>query len=118
MKSKNVKSSGLDFRQKDFEIREKEQSETGQVFGFKEKARADQSWVNAGLMVLNKNIFDYLGDGSKMLEAELLEAVAGAGEMVTYRHDGFWSLMDTLRDKQYLEELWKSGAAPWKIWDK
>lgn len=90
---------------------------TNTVSGFKEKARADQAWVNAGFMVLNRKIFDYLGDGSEMLEAEPLEAVAKDGEMTAYRHDGFWSPMDTLRDKGYLEELWNTGKAPWKLWD-
>lgn len=90
---------------------------TNTVSGFKEKARADQAWVNAGFMVLNRKIFDYLGDGSEMLEAGPLEAVARDGEMTAYRHDGFWSPMDTLRDKGYLEELWNTGKAPWKLWD-
>lgn len=89
---------------------------TNQVKGFKEKARADQAWVNAGFMVLNRKIFDYLGDGSEMLETGPLEAVAEAGEMAAYKHEGFWSPMDTVRDKGYLEELWESGKAPWKIW--
>lgn len=89
---------------------------TNQVMGFKEKARADQAWVNAGFMVLNRKIFDYLGDGSEMLETGPLEAVAEAGEMAAYKHEGFWSPMDTVRDKGYLEELWESGKAPWKIW--
>jgi glucose-1-phosphate cytidylyltransferase len=91
--------------------------ETNQVQGFKEKARVDQAWVNAGFMVMNRRIFEYLGDGSEMLEASPLEAVAKDGEMTAYRHGGFWSPMDTLRDKVYLEELWESGKAPWKIWD-
>lgn len=91
--------------------------ETGQVMGFKEKARQDQSWVNAGFMVLDRRIFDYLGDGSEMLEAGPMENVAAAGEMMAYRHNGFWSPMDTLRDKAYLEGLWESKDAPWKIWD-
>ena len=90
---------------------------TNQVKGFKEKARADQAWVNAGFMVLNRKIFDYLGDGSEMLEAGPLEAVARDGEMTAYKHDGFWSPMDTMRDKEYLEELWETGKAPWKLWD-
>lgn len=90
---------------------------TSQVKGFKEKARADQAWVNAGFMVLNRKIFDYLGDGSEMLEAGPLEAVARDGEMTAYKHDGFWSPMDTMRDKEYLEELWETGKAPWKLWD-
>lgn len=90
---------------------------TSLVKGFKEKARADQAWVNAGFMVLNRKIFDYLGDGSEMLEAGPLEAVARDGEMTAYKHDGFWSPMDTMRDKEYLEELWETGKAPWKLWD-
>ena len=90
--------------------------ENNQVLGFKEKARADSAWVNAGFMVLNRSVFDYLGDGSEMLEAGPFEKIAGAGEMAAYKHDGFWSPMDTLRDKNYLEELWDSGQAPWKVW--
>ncbi len=90
--------------------------ETDQVEGFKEKARADQAWVNAGFMVLNRKIFDYLGDGSEMLEDGPLEAVARNGGMTAYKHEGFWSPMDTLRDKYYLEGLWESGKAPWKVW--
>lgn len=86
------------------------------VMGFKEKARADSAWVNAGFMVLNSRVFDYLGDGSQMLEAGPFEQIAGAGEMAAYKHDGFWSPMDTLRDKNYLEQLWLIGQAPWKIW--
>lgn len=89
---------------------------TNQVDGFKEKAREDQAWVNAGFMVLNKRILDYLGDGSQMLEDDPLELVARDGELMAYKHEGFWSPMDTLRDKQYLETLWESKKAPWKIW--
>ena len=90
--------------------------ETNQVKGFKEKAKADQAWVNAGFMVLNRKTFDYLGDGSEMLEAGPLETVAQDGEMTAYKHEGFWSPMDTMRDKEYLEKLWQSGQAPWKVW--
>lgn len=91
-------------------------NETNQVIGFKEKARADSAWVNAGFMVLDRKVFDYLGDGSEMLEAGPLEAIAGDGQMAAYKHDGFWSPMDTMRDKEYLEGLWSSGQAPWKVW--
>ena len=90
---------------------------TNQVDGFKEKAREDQAWVNAGFMVLNRRIFDYLGDGSQMLEDGPLGLVARDGELMAYKHEGFWSPMDTLRDKQYLETLWESKKAPWKIWN-
>lgn len=86
------------------------------VLSFKEKARRDQSWVNAGFAIFNKEVFDYIGDGTSMLEQEPYERLAKAGEMNAYRHDGFWSPMDTMRDKNYLEELWESGHAAWKIW--
>ena len=91
-------------------------ADTNQVRGFKEKARADSAWVNAGFMVLNRKIFDYLGDGSEMLEAGPLEAVAMDGEMMAYKHAGFWSPMDNVRDKEYLEKLWADGRALWKVW--
>ncbi len=88
---------------------------TRQVESFSEKARVDQSWINAGFMVMNTKIFDYLGDGNTMLEKEPFEKLSKAGEMDAYRHEGFWSPMDTLRDNEYLEGLWQSGEAPWKI---
>lgn len=91
--------------------------ETGRVSGFKEKARADQAWVNMGFMVFSSDIFSYLGDGSSMLEAEPFEAVAAAGQMMAYRHRGFWSPMDTLKDREYLESLWADKKAPWKVWE-
>lgn len=90
--------------------------EKGCVESFKEKARKDQSWVNAGFMVLNRNIFDYLGDGTTMLEDAPFERLASEGEMMAYRHDGFWSPMDNIHDRSYLETLWEKGEAPWKIW--
>lgn len=89
-------------------------SETNQVESFKEKARKDQAWVNAGFMVLNKKIFDYLGDGSTMLETEPFEKLVADGQMMAYKHNGFWSPMDTIRDREYLEQLWASGEAPWR----
>ncbi len=88
----------------------------GVIESFKEKARKDQAWVNAGFMVFNRKIFDYLGDGSQMLEAEPFERLAADHQMAAYRHPGFWSPMDTVHDRAYLEELWKGGKAPWKIW--
>ncbi len=89
----------------------------GRVESFKEKARKDQSWVNMGFMVFNSEIFDYLGDGSEMLETTPFEQLTDAGEMMAYKHEGFWSPMDTVHDKEYLEGLWKNGTAPWKVWD-
>lgn len=86
------------------------------IEGFKEKARKDQSFVNAGFMVCSTKVFDYLGDGSEMLEAGPFEKIVVDGEMNAYEHDGFWSPMDSLKDRNYLEELWASGNAPWKVW--
>lgn len=89
---------------------------TSVIKNFKEKAREDQSWVNAGFMVCNRAMFDYLGDGNTMLETKPFEQMAREGQMAAYKHYGFWSPMDTMRDKSYLEELWNSGQAPWKLW--
>ena len=89
---------------------------TNKVLRFKEKARTDQAWVNMGFMVLEPEFFDYLGDGSEMLEAGPFEKLVADGQMSAYRHKGFWMPMDNMRDREYLEGLWKSGQAPWKIW--
>lgn len=88
--------------------------ESGTISGFKEKARKDQSWVNMGFMVCEPEIFDYLGDGSQMLEAGPFEQLAQDGKMAAYKHPGFWSPMDNIHDRDYLEGLWRSGDAPWK----
>ncbi len=88
----------------------------GSIDSFKEKARKDQSWVNAGFMVCNREIFDYLGDGSEMLEASPFEKLAADGQMAAYKHPGFWSPMDTVHDRDYLEGLWSRGEAAWKLW--
>lgn len=86
-----------------------------QVLGFKEKAKSDQAWVNIGFMVMEPAIRNYLGDGSTMLETRPFEQLAEDGEMAAYKHEGFWSPMDTIHDRDYLERLWASGAAPWKM---
>lgn len=90
--------------------------QSGRIESFKEKARKDQSFVNAGFMVLNREIFDYLGDGSDMLEKAPFERLAAENQMAAYRHPGFWSPMDTVHDRDYLEDLWKKNEAPWKLW--
>ena len=90
--------------------------ETSQVLRFKEKARTDQAWVNAGFMVMNPQVFDYLGDGSEMLEEGTFERLAMEGQMSAYKHEGFWMPMDNIRDKAYLEKLWESGKVPWRVW--
>ncbi len=89
---------------------------TGQVTSFREKSHADTAWVNAGFAVFNPEIFSWLGDGNSMLETEPYERLSAAGEMIAYRHEGFWHPMDTMRDKGILEQLWNEGNAPWKLW--
>lgn len=87
------------------------------VKGFQEKERKDQAPVNIGYMVMQPEVFDYLGDGEDMLEGRPFERLAGEGKMAAYLHEGFWSPMDSLRDRDYLEKRWKRKDAPWKLWD-
>jgi len=92
-------------------------SDDGQVGGFQEKPRGEGSWINGGFMVCNPQVFDYLENDQTIFEREPLEKMAAAGELVAYKHDGFWFAMDTLRDKTQLEKIWADGKAPWKLWD-
>jgi glucose-1-phosphate cytidylyltransferase len=95
-----------------------EADENGLVSRFLEKPRGDGSWINGGFFVCEPRIFDYLADGdATVLEQAPLQNLARDGELVTYRHPGFWKCMDTLRDKQELGQMWSSGSAPWKTWD-
>jgi glucose-1-phosphate cytidylyltransferase len=87
-----------------------------QVESFREKSQNDMGWINAGFMVMEPQIFEYIEGDMVSLEREPLEKVADMGELNAYKHDGFWSCMDTVRDKQKLEELWETGRAPWKVW--
>jgi len=91
--------------------------EGDRVTTFSEKPQAGEGWINGGFLVCEPAIFDYLsGDGS-VLETEALERLAAQGQLAAYKHEGFWQCMDTLRDKRQLEALWKSGRAPWKVWE-
>jgi len=85
---------------------------------FNEKPKGDGGWVNGGFFVFEPRIFDYLEGDSCVLEKEPLEKLAVQGQLQAMKHHGFWYAMDTLRDKNYLEELWRSGNAPWKVWEK
>lgn len=86
------------------------------VQSFREKSTSDSSPINAGYMVLEPNIFDYLYDDTTIFEREPLEKLANEGELMSYIHKGFWQCMDTQREKIDLEALWISGNAPWKAW--
>ena len=87
------------------------------VTGFREKAREDGGWINGGFMVMEPEVFDYIGDREDcILEQEPMKALAREGRLGVYKHTGFWQCMDTQRDRGKLEELWRSGSAPWKNW--
>lgn len=93
-----------------------ELSEEDTVSGFNEKPKGDGSWINAGFFVMQPEIFNYLTDDDTVLEKDPLEQLAEEGELVAYKHQGFWASMDSMRDKNVLEEFWKTGVAPWKVW--
>ncbi len=87
------------------------------VKSFREKNLADGAPINAGFMVLEPKIFDYIDGDSCVFEREPMERLAAEGELMSYMHRGFWQCMDTAREKETLEKLWASGQAPWKVWD-
>ncbi len=86
------------------------------VLSFREKEEEDTTLINGGFMVMNPRIFDYLKDDSTVFEKEPMQKLAAEGQLMSYRHTGFWQCMDTQREMKKLEELWQSGNAPWKIW--
>jgi glucose-1-phosphate cytidylyltransferase len=75
-----------------------------------------EGWINGGFMVLEPRVMDYIEGDDTILERGPLERLAQDGQLAAYRHEGFWQPMDTLREKQLLENLWQSGKAPWKVW--
>ena len=89
------------------------QIEGEQVSSFQEKPQMGQGWINGGFFVLEPEFFDLIADDTTILEREPLEEAARMGELMAYRHDGFWQCMDTKRDVDFLQDLWNSGAAPW-----
>ena len=86
------------------------------ITGFREKAKEDINWINAGFMVMEPSIFEYLSGDECVLEQTPMDLLANERALGVYKHDGFWQCMDTLRDKTYLEELLKKGEAPWRVW--
>lgn len=91
-------------------------SEIGAVRAFREKKIDDGTPINVGYMVFEPEIFDYLKDDATILEAEPMSELVARGQLMSYRHSGFWQCMDTLKEKKELEKLWETGKAPWKVW--
>lgn len=87
-----------------------------QVSSFKEKPQSGEGWINGGFFVMEPEFFDYLDDDKTVLETTPMEKLVDDGQLMAYKHDGFWQCMDTLREKQLLESLWNRNEAPWKIW--
>ncbi|MDR4498045.1 MAG: glucose-1-phosphate cytidylyltransferase, partial [Candidatus Scalindua sp.] len=87
------------------------------ITAFHEKPEGDGAMINGGFFVLEPGVLDYIKDDSTVWERDAMENLAAEGNLSAYRHYGFWEPMDTLRDKMLLEELWKSGNAPWRVWE-
>jgi glucose-1-phosphate cytidylyltransferase len=86
------------------------------ITSFKEKPKGDGGMINGGFFVLSPSVIKYIEDDSTVWEREPLESLAKKSEVMAFQHHGFWQPMDTLRDKNYLEDLWATGDAPWKLW--
>ncbi len=91
-------------------------TDAGQVRSFMEKPAGDNARINGGFFVLNRSVLDRIAGDDTSFEGAPLEGLARDGQLMAFNHDGFWRPMDTLRDKNQLEELWQSGHAPWKVW--
>lgn len=91
--------------------------EKGNITSFREKKNVDGVPINGGYMVLDPKVIDYIEGDDTVFEQKPLEDLVADGELMAYKHNGFWQCMDTLRDKQNLEAIWASGEAPWKKWD-
>lgn len=88
----------------------------GYIRDFREKTQGDGSLINIGFMVCRPEFIDFIDGDSSILEKKPLEAVAKQGQLMAYKHTGFWQCMDTVREKEALEKMWASGQAPWKVW--
>ncbi len=91
-------------------------AEDGSVYEFREKAQGDGNLINIGYMVCQPEFVNYIDGDDSILEKSPLEKVARLGQLMAYKHEGFWKCMDTVREKDQLEKLWTSGQAPWKLW--
>jgi glucose-1-phosphate cytidylyltransferase len=86
------------------------------VSEFTEKPQTGEGWINGGFFVLNRKVIDYIDGDDSIWERGPMERIARDGELMAYRHEGFWQPMDTLREKKLLDDLWNAGTAPWKVW--
>ena len=89
-----------------------------QITEFSEKPQTKEGWINGAFFVLEPEIFDFIDGDNTHFEKEPLERLAGEGQLMAYRHTGFWQCMDTIREKKILENYWESGNAPWKTWEE
>ncbi len=89
----------------------------GKIREFREKTQGDGNQINIGFMVCQPEFFNYIDGDDTVLEKKPLETAARIGELMAYKHDGFWQCMDTVREKEQLEKMWTNGQAPWKVWE-
>jgi len=92
------------------------ESDGNLVTRFKEKPAGGDAWINGGFFILSPQVLDYIDGDLSVWEHAPLERLAEEGQLAAYHHEGFWQAMDTIRDRQALDELWSSGQAPWKVW--
>ena len=91
-------------------------NKNGQITEFREKTQGDGNLINIGFMVCQPEFLSYIDGDDTVLEKTPLERVAKEGQLMAYKHPGFWQCMDTVREKEQLEKIWKTGNAPWKVW--
>jgi len=91
--------------------------EDEKIVGFEEKPQGDGGMINGGFFVFSPEVLSYIESDHSSLEGDFLQRLVEAGELMAWKHEGFWQPMDTMREKQQLEELWQTGQAPWKQWD-
>ena len=95
-------------------IKERTRHTTQEVLKFEEKPQVKTGWINGGFFVLNKKIFNYIDNDKTIFEREPIEKLVKANQISAFKHEGFWKCMDTLRDKNFLNDMWNKGNVPWK----
>lgn len=90
--------------------------EGNRVAGFAEKPQSGEGWINGGFFILDRRVLDYIEGDASIWEREPMERLTAEGQLMAFCHEGYWQPMDTLREKNLLEDLWKRGEAPWKVW--